>query len=244
VPDACAVLDLVALLMTGPEVVAEYRRRYGKVPSIIASSMAGRAVTRPAHLVLIGTTSLYGQRPCQYDRITFPYGTDCIRYQFLGRTLGLGTSQFSKKTVDSLTRLLKHSARGQQVNSVFGEGVNPRLRKLRDGLAELGLDADELSRHGRPRLVFGVALAQNMRPYLMGREKRPSYILAEKEPKKITEAMCRWWIDRWVLARLKRDDVCQRMAQHTLVHPIRHGARVVLPRLDPDQPVLFDEWLE
>jgi hypothetical protein len=30
---------IVALLMTSPEVVAEYRRRYGKVPSIIASSM-------------------------------------------------------------------------------------------------------------------------------------------------------------------------------------------------------------
>src|SRR5262245_23893197 len=206
--------------------------------------MAGRAVTRPAHLVLIGTTSLYGQRPCQYDRITFPYATDCIRYEFLGRTLGLGTSQFSKKTVEALTRLLQHSARGQQVNSGFGEGVNPRLRKLRDGLAELGLDADELLRHGRPRLVYGVALAHNMRTYLMGREKRPSYILAEKEPKKITEAMCRWWIDRWVLSRLKRDDVYERTAQHTLVHPIRDGARVVLPRFDPDQPVLFDEWLE
>jgi len=260
---------LVALLMTSQEVVAEYRRRYGKVPSIIASSMAGRAVARPAQLVLIGTTSLYGQRPCQYDRIRFPcapagaraettflspgrtggqqwlpHRVACVRYDFLGRTLGLGTSQFSKKTVEALTRLLQHSARGQQVNSVFGEGVNPRLRKLRDGLAELGLDADELLRHGRPRIVYGAALAHNMRTYLMGRETRPKYILAAKDAKRVTECMCRWWVERWVVGRLRRDDVFERMAQHTLVHPIRHGARVVLPRVDPEQPVLFDEWME
>ena len=41
---------------------------------------------------------------------------------------------------------------------MFGEGVNPRLRKLRDGLKELGLDADELLRHGRPRIVYGAGI--------------------------------------------------------------------------------------
>lgn len=270
---------LVALLMTSPEVVAEYRRRYGKVPSIIASSMAGRALVRPAYLVLIGTTSLYAQRPCQYDRIRFPSRSRApsgtldtrkngsrvpkgeldaptdgsrsargsypdLRYEFLGRTLGVGTSQFSKKTVAALARLLQHSARGQQVNSVFGEGVNPRMRKLRDGLAELGLDADDLLRHGRPRIVYGAALAHNMRAYLLGRETRPRYIVAAKDVAWVTACMCRWWIERWLVGRLRRDDVFARMAQHTLVHPIRHGARVVLPRLDPDQPVLFDEWIE
>ena len=58
--------------------------------------------------------------------------------------------------------------RGQQVNSVFGEGVNPRLRKLRDGLDELGLSSDELLNHGGPRLVYGVPLAHNFREYLLG----------------------------------------------------------------------------
>jgi hypothetical protein len=68
--------------------------------------------------------------------------------------------------------------------------------------------------------------------------------LPEKDAKSITESMCRWWVERWVLNRLTRDDVFQRMAQHTLVHPIRHGARVILPRFDFDQPVLFDEHME
>jgi len=38
------------MLMMSPEVVAEYRRRYAGVPSVIASSMAGRPIVRPADL--------------------------------------------------------------------------------------------------------------------------------------------------------------------------------------------------
>ena len=113
---------------------------------------------RPAGLALIGTTSLYGERPSQYDRIAVPVehraeseerragrasgglrpplalGGKCVRYEYLGRTLGLGTFHFGDRTVKELALLLAQSHRGQQVNSVFGEGVNPRLRKLRDGL--------------------------------------------------------------------------------------------------------------
>jgi hypothetical protein len=50
-------------------VAGRYRNRYHRAPSVIASSMAGRPICRPAELVFIGTTSLYGQRPSQYDRI-------------------------------------------------------------------------------------------------------------------------------------------------------------------------------
>src|ERR1700674_5006739 len=72
---------------------------------------------------------------------------------------------------------------------VFGEGVNPRLRKLREGLADLGLDADDLLRHGRPRIVYGAALAHNMRTYLLGRGKRPNSQLAEKGKEDVTESI-------------------------------------------------------
>src|SRR5215467_10741404 len=65
---------LIAMLCVGPETVVEYRRKYGGIPSLIASSMAGKPVCRAADLAFIGTTSLYGQRPSQYDRITVPDG--------------------------------------------------------------------------------------------------------------------------------------------------------------------------
>jgi hypothetical protein len=236
---------LVAMLLVGPEVMAEYRRRYGSLPSVIASSMAGRAIQRRADLVFIGTTSLYGQRPSQYDRIAIPADPDGpaggpgLRYEYLGRTRGIGTLHFNPRTVSELDTLLAQSAFGQRVNSVFGEGSNPRLRKIRDGLDLLGLPADELLQHGGPRLVYGVELADNTREYLLGREQRPRYILDGKDPRSTTDRIARWWARRWLVHRLEKPEVLERVGRHTLVHPIRHGARVPLPP-DPEQGELFE----
>jgi hypothetical protein len=236
---------LVAMLMTSPEVVTEYRRRYGSAPSVIASSMAGRSVRRPADLVFIGTTSLYGQRPSQYDRITIPCSVSCgttddaVRYAYLGKTRGLGTFQFGEGTVRAFQDFLRQSKNGLQVNSVFGEGVNPRLRKIRDALGELGLPEDELLEHGTPRLVYGVQLARNMREYLLGFVKRPQYLLALQDPHGASAQIARWWAERWLAHRIERDDVLDRISRQTLVHPIRHGARVELPSNDFEQPSLF-----
>lgn len=229
---------LVAMLMVSPEVVVEYRRRYGGIPSVIASSMAGRPVCRAADLVFIGTTSLYGQRPSQYDRISIPRDPGAansqpgLRYEYLGRTRGIGTFQFGEQTVAELALLLAQSKRGQQVNSVFGEGVNPRLRKLRDGLDALGLSSDDLLNHGGPRLVYGVELTDNTRGYLLGLDKRPKYILGQKSPKLLSEQIAGWWARRWLLPRIEKEELLIRVAGHKLVHPIRHGARVEVARDD------------
>ena len=236
---------LIAMLMASPEIVAEYRRRYGGTSSVIASSMAGRSVQREAHLVLIGTTSLYGQRPSQYDRISIPCARlggendQTIRYAYLGRTLGLGTFQFADTTVKAFQDFLRQSANGLQVNSVFGEGANPRLRKIRDALGLLGLPADDLLEHGTPRLVYGVELASNARDYLLGQAKRVKYLVPQHSPSKVTAAIAEWWVERWLVNRVVRDDVLQRIAEHRLVHPIRHGARVELPTNDFEQSRLF-----
>jgi hypothetical protein len=231
---------LAAMLMAGPEVAAEYRRRYGGIPSVIASSMAGRPVCRAAELVFVGTTSLYGQRPSQYDRICIPREPDAdesspgVRYEYLGRTRGLGTFQFGEQTVAELARLLAQSKEGQQINSVFGEGVNPRLRKLRDGLDALGLPTDDLLNHGGPRLVYGVELIENTHAYLLGMEKQPRYLLPQKNPKGQTRHIARWWMKRWLLVRVRKEGILERVAGHNFVHPIRHGARVRLPGEDED----------
>lgn len=229
---------LVAMLMVSPEVVVEYRRRYGGIPSVIASSMAGRPVCRAADLVFIGTTSLYGQRPSQYDRISIPRDPGAtssqpgLRYEYLGRTRGIGTFQFGEQTVAELALLLAQSNRGQQVNSVFGEGVNPRLRKLRDGLDALGLSSDDLLNHGGPRLVYGVELTENTRAYLLGLDKHAKYLLPQRSPKQLSEQIAAWWARRWLLPRIDKEEFLTRVAGHRLVHPIRHGARVEVPRDD------------
>jgi hypothetical protein len=197
--------------------------------------MAGRTSRRAADLAFIGTTMLYGQRPSQDNRIKIPRVPDSadsgpgLRYEYLGRTRGLGTFQFNDQTVAALAALLAQSKGGQKVNSVFGEGVNPRLRKIRDGLDELGLSSDDLLNHGGPRLVYGVELIENTRAYLLGIDKHPRYRLGQNRPKLFSQQIARWWAKRWLLPRIEKEDILTRVASHHFVHPVRHGARVPLP---------------
>ena len=76
---------------------------------------------------------------------------------------GYGSYHFSQASIDYLETLLGRAGGGRKVNSIFGEGVNPLMRKLRDGLAEVGLPTDDLLCHGNPRVVYGVPLAHNFR---------------------------------------------------------------------------------
>src|SRR5947209_20596735 len=101
--------------------------------------------------------------------------------------------------------LLAQSKRGQQVNSVFGEGVNPRLRKLRDGLDALGLPTDDLLNHGGPRLVYGVELIENTHAYLLGMDKQPKFLVPQKSPKQFTQQIAQWWMKRWLLPRVIKE---------------------------------------
>jgi hypothetical protein len=238
---------LVAMLMASPEVVEEYRRRYRKVPSIIASSMAGRAITRPSELVFISTTSLYGRRPNQYDRLIVPADrvvegkTGDVRYAYLGKTRGYGTFQFGEDATTSISTVLSQSKAGQRVNYVFGEGVNPRLRMLRDGFDEVGLLSNVMLDHGAPRLVYGVSMIRNLSDYLLGIDKSPDFILPLKGALQTTEAIGRWWHERWSKVRVGREEVLDEIEKQTLVRPIQHAARVKLPSPLVEEPSLFPD---
>lgn len=238
---------LVAMLMTSSEVADEYHRRYKRSPSIIASSMAGRPIQRPANLVYISTTSLYGRRPNQYDRITVPVdriepgSSRSLRYEYLGRTKGIGTFQFGNQTVDEMKSLIEQTSQGQRVNSVFGEGVNPRLRKIRDALDELGLPSNVLLDHGAPRLVYGVSLIENLADHLLGIDQTPKYVLKAKSTEGATKRISDWWFERWARPRTEKVEVLEQIGRHTLVYPIGHGARVKLPPSLNDEMLLFDE---
>lgn len=140
---ALAAYKLVGALAVSPTVIAAYRKKYAR-PSEIASAMAGRPIMREARLSFVGTTSLYGTGSSQYNRLFWPAevmgGDSATRMGFheLGRSRSFGTSHFSEVTVDALTRLQSLSDSLVRVNSLFGEGVSPRLRKVRLGLAALG----------------------------------------------------------------------------------------------------------
>jgi hypothetical protein len=235
---------LVAMLLASPEVVQAYRERYAESDSVIASSIAGRAIRRPPRLVALSTTSLYGVPLNQYTNVALPCDVgggrhgERIRYERLGVTLGFGTFQFTTATRKALTELRVRSGNPLGVNWVFGEGVNPRMRAIREGLDVLNLPADEFLNHGSPRVVYGVSLARNAREVLLGMETEPDYFLPLAGGAETSDAIARWWTQRWLAKRIERDDVLQRVASETLVFPIRHGARVQLP--PDDQMQLFE----
>lgn len=225
---------LVSLLMASPEIRDEYARRYGHAESVIASSIAGRAVVRRPQLVLLGTTSLFGVGASQYNRLKIDaarFGGEAgavLSYEMLGRTIGYGSYHFSQATMDSLEPLLAQVRGGRRVNSIFGEGVNPKLRKVRGALDALGLPSDALLQHGSPRLVYGVALAKNFRQVLFGLERRPDYLL--RGGPMTTDAIADFWRDRWLTNRILLPEVITDVKSHNLTYPIRHGGRVSLPR--------------
>ncbi|UNK58900.1 DUF4338 domain-containing protein [Pseudoxanthomonas daejeonensis] len=227
---------LVAMLAASPEVALEYRHRYSDAQSEIASAMAGRPIRRAPHLVLLGTTSLYGVGSSQYNRIRVPCdrlggATDeNLRYKELGHSESFGTSQYADDTVEALTELAQQSANGSRVNSIFGEGVSPKLRKVRRGLELLGLPADVLLRHYRHRIVYGVSLIRNLRDYLLGLDPEPSYFVPVDASASATAQIGAWWLERWLRNRIESDEVLAEVERHTLIRPVQHGARVpVLP---------------
>lgn len=238
---------LVSMLAVSPTVAAAYRRRYRDYASQIASSMAGRPVTRSSNLVFVGTTSLYGSRSSQYNRIRIPAdvlgGEHGIEFLRLGRSRSYGTSHLSTATTQALTRYTEQSQGGSRVNSIFGEGVNPKLRKLRAGIELLGWPAEDLLQHRRPRLIYGVSLVTNLRDYLLGVNRKPRYPWSLDNDSDIAR-IGDWWRRRWLSHRIQSETVLESLADHQLTRPVRHGARVDLPAVDnddeTDQPSLFN----
>jgi len=226
---------LVAMLMASPEVIVAYRERYAKYESVIASSLAGRPIVRPPHLVFLGTTSLYPTEPTQYTRVHIPAERlggvrgEAVRYRLLGSTSGFGTFQFSDETVEALAVALSQTSRGQRVNSIFGEGTSPRMRKIRDGLDLLNLPSDVLLLHGSLRLVYGVSLVRNLKRYLLGQDAQPDYLVPTTDPKAATQRIAEWWAERWLSNRITKPEILQNVASEGLTYPIRHSARVPMP---------------
>lgn len=223
---------LVSALVASPSVVREYSSRYSEYASEIASSIAGRRVRRAANLVFLGTTSLYGSGSSQYNRIRVPgavLGSEKdLRYLELGRSRSFGTSHLSSATVDALVTLAEQSSTGIRVNSIFGEGVSPKFRKLRQGLDILGWPSEELLQHRRERIVYGVGLVENLRDYLLGLDRRPKYTFDVSLVDDV-ERISQWWRERWLSPRIRRPGVLDELRRHSLDRPVRHGARVVLP---------------
>ena len=227
---------LVSILLCSPEVVKMYSKRYDQKISIIASSMKGKTVIRRPQLVLLATTSLYGVGSSQYNRIRIPCQPiggpqdEKIEYKNLGKSEGYGSYHFSDITLKIANTMLARAKEGRRVNSIFGEGVNPRMRKIREALGMVGLPPDDFLTHGNPRIIYTIRMAKNFREVLLGMAREPKYLFPLSYPKKTSERIATFWRKRWLRGRIAREGILEEVSQHTLSYPVTHGARVMMPR--------------
>lgn len=226
---------LVCAMLCSPEVVLAYRQRYKNHISVIASCMAGKEVHRDPQLVLLATTSLYGAGSSQYNRLKLPVmqviggdSKESVGFIELGKSEGFGSFHFSKETIRVAHGLLGRLESGRKVNSIFGEGVNPLMRKMREALNIVRLPSEILLRHGNQRIIYGVPLAKNFREILLGMDSRPAYLVPLSDPAVKTKLLVKYWSRRWLSARIDKEEVLSSVSSHRLSYPIQHGARVIL----------------
>jgi hypothetical protein len=234
---------LVCMLLCSPQITKYYARKYSRQVSVIASATKGKPVIRKPSLVLMCTTSLYGVGSSQYNRIKIPLDRvggeagENIRYDNLGHSYGFGTYHFSKQTVHLGSVLTSRRKNSRPVNSIFGEGVNPLMRKIREALDVLDLPSDELLQHGNRRVTYGIRLAENFREILTGFDKKPSYLIPQTDANRRSEQIADFWIERWLSKRIRLPEVLSNVKQHTLSYPLHHGAMVALPIDDENDSV-------
>lgn len=225
---------LICMLLTSPEITQYYNEKYGEAVSLIASSMNGKAVIRKPQLVMLGTTSLYGVGSSQYNRIKIPAEEiggntgERIEYKELGFSEGFGSFHFSSNTISLADAVAGREHGRTRVNSIFGEGANPLLRKLMDAMEFLKLESNPILNHRNRRVVYGIALAENFGDVLIGLAERPKYLIPQTKSKIRTELIGKYWIKRWLLNRINNDSVMEQVAAHNLSYPVTHGARVPL----------------
>lgn len=218
---------LVSMLVCSPEVIEFYKKKYTLNERIIASSMKGSPVKRVANLVLLTTTSLYEVGASQYNRIKIPInekGTE-IKYHKLGLTEGFGTFHLSQETLSLMELLIDTSDR--RVNSVFGEGPSPLMRKIRGVLNLIGLPSHTILNHKSRRIVYGISLAENFREILTGLAHEPNYVQPITKSKHLlseyTKEIADYWKERWFDKRIENSDILEQVAKHT---GSDHGSRV------------------
>lgn len=197
---------LVAMALTGPKVIDMYQDKYGNYQSEIASSMKGEAVSKRNELVFLDTTGLFEIGSAQYDRIRVPTNNGQIEYNQIGYTEGYGSIQFGPETRKRISQVTQLEEGRKVVRGRFGEGVSPRIRKIRRGLKNCGLETD-LLKHESRRIVYGIDLAENSQDYLLGIDDDPEYYWEFDDPEKEQESIYQHWIDRWASMRAQKQDV-------------------------------------
>lgn len=181
---------LICYMMLSNEVRKAYKRKYAKKLTLIR----GRKNT---NLVLLSTTSLYGKKSSQYNRIKYD---GKLAYIPVGETAGYGSLYVTDQQFQQMRDILVDAE--IEVSHDFGKGANWRMRVIREYYDRVGYTGStDVLNHGFKRGVFVAPLAENAKEYLLGKAKRPKYY---DWP---LESLITYWENRWLLPRAKNEEI-------------------------------------
>ena len=188
---------LVASLIGSEEVGNKFQERYGGREGLISGKH------KQARLTLVTVTSALG-RSSMYNRLRLmpnaENATDkpVVELRKLGATTGYGHFQITDDLFSQLRAVLHEDGHKYADGHQFGDGPNWRIRVARIGLESLGLNPDEVLKHGIRREVYAMPIARNACAFLAGREKEATF---EYTPVDEIADLAR---NRWLIPRGER----------------------------------------
>ena len=201
----------VASLMASQEVSDMFKRRYGDSPGVISGKRKGARLAMVTVMSALGRSSIYNRLKL-IDPMT---GETAVRLIRLGKTLGFGHFQIPNGLFSRLRQVLREDGHEYANGYKFGGGPNWRVRAAREALKSLGLDADDILRHGIEREVYAMPTAENARAFLAGEDAEPRFrhrTVAE------ISALAR---ERWVVPRSERDAGFRRFRREELAAAVQ-----------------------
>ena len=188
---------LVGSLIASKEVGKKFQERYGGREGLISGKQ------KQARLALVTVTSALG-RSSMYNRLRLmPKGGSqaekpVVDLRRLGVTTGYGHFQITDDLFMQLRGMLQEDGHKYADGHQFGDGPNWRIRVARIGLQSLGLNPDEVLKHGIQREVYAMPIASNSLRYLSGGDEEPVFDYSTVD--EISE-LAR---NRWLVPRGKR----------------------------------------
>ena len=180
---------LISYILASNEIRKIYKEKYININTVIKNRKA-------SDLVLIMTTSLYGQSSSQYNRLR--YGKSLL-YKPIGLTAGYGSLHISSETFNAMRELAQ--AKGCNTSNAFGMGPNWRMRVIRTACECINLNSDVILRHSFTRGLYAIPLAINYKSFLRGATDRPIY---RNLPLK---SLAAYWRERWLNMRRKNKSI-------------------------------------
>jgi hypothetical protein len=184
---------LICYAMASNEVRKAFDRKYKDKPTFSRKRIV-------KDLVMIVTTSVYGQHSSQYNRIRYEGN---LLYIPVGETAGFGTLHIGEETFSAFRDML--SAEDADLSHKFGDGANWRLRVVREGMHRLGFDSDQCLQHGHSRGVYIVPLARSAREFLRGETDTIEYFDYPLED------LISYWRKRWLEMRTRNSEILERV---------------------------------